>query len=179
MGVGMPQTIRLQEFGEHVRRAFGHIPYHVGSSLTEKSGWRDVDVRLILDDAEYAAAGYGEPDREHQNPKWVSTILAWSAFGKALTDLPIDFQIQQRSHANAKYPHRRSALFSIPLMYEVEAQRTGAVDHYVKYQLTCATCGAAAYQPNDRCADHRSEAQKDKAHDPQAAAMSLEHHHSN
>src|SRR5690349_24117566 len=99
MSVGMPYTLLLQEFGEHVRRAFGHIPYHVGSSLTEKHGWRDVDVRLILDDDEWAAAGYGEPDREQNNPKWVSTILAWSAFGKTLSDLPIDFRIQQRTHA--------------------------------------------------------------------------------
>ena len=122
MGVGMPSGLYLQDFGEHVRRAFGYIPYHVGSSLANKDGWRDVDVRLILPDEEYAALGYGVPDQQHYNAKWVSTCLAWSAFGKALTGLPIDFQIQQRSYANATFPGNRSGLFSI--MVACEHERT-------------------------------------------------------
>lgn len=127
MGVGMPFGLYLQDFGEHVRRAFGHIPYHVGSSLEKKDGWRDVDVRLILPDDEWAVAGFGEPDREHGNAKWVSTCLAWSAFGKALTGLPIDFQIQQQTHANDKFGRGvgRSALFSH--MQAREHERTYAL----------------------------------------------------
>ena len=81
MGVGMPHTLLLQEFGEHVLRAFGHCCYHVGSSLTQKDGWRDVDVRL-----------------------------------------PIDFQIQQQTHANATENGRRSALFSLCNFVEQEAK---------------------------------------------------------
>ena len=38
--------------GREVEHCFGEIPYHVGSSLLGKK-WRDVDVRLILDDAEW------------------------------------------------------------------------------------------------------------------------------
>lgn len=159
MGVGMPFILRLQEFGEHVRRAFGHIPYHVGSSLTEKQGWRDVDVRLILPDEEYAALGYGEPDREHYSARWVSTILAWSTFGRVLTDLPVDFQIQQRTHANAKFiGGRRSALFSIALSYEFMQHGDRRVQQAVedfRRERTCPTCGTAAFQPNERCLDHK------------------------
>jgi hypothetical protein len=113
MGVGMPHGIRLQEFGEHVWRAFGHIPYHVGSSLREKDGWRDVDVRLMLPDDEYERMGLGDPTRPQDSQRWVSIILAWSAFGQQLTGLPIDFQIQQQSYANAEFKSARSALFSI------------------------------------------------------------------
>lgn len=115
MGVGMPYCLLLQEFGEHVYRAFGHVAYHVGSSLKEKDGWRDVDVRLILPDDEYAAMGFGDdPERTHENKKWVSTILAWSSFGTSLTGLPIDFQIQQQTYANGpKNPGPRSALFTV------------------------------------------------------------------
>lgn len=114
MGVGMPQGLLLQEFGEHVYRSFGHMAYHVGSSLREKHGWRDVDVRLIIPDDEYEAAGYGDPERTHDNKKWVSTILAWSSFGRTLTGLPIDFQIQQQTYANGpKNPGPRSALFTV------------------------------------------------------------------
>lgn len=114
MGVGMPFGIYLQQFGDHVRNAFdGEVAYHVGSSLLQKDGWRDVDVRLILDDAVYEKMGFGDPRFQHHNAKWVSTCLAWSAFGKAMTGLPIDFQIQQRSLANAQYPGKRSALFVV------------------------------------------------------------------
>lgn len=111
--VGMPFGLLLQDFGEHVYRAFGHPPYHVGSSLTLKTGWRDVDVRLILPDDEYAAMALGDPDQPQWNQRWVSIILAWSCFGKHLTGLPIDFQIQQQTHANLKTPGKRSALFSV------------------------------------------------------------------
>ena len=113
MGVGMPQALLLQQFGNYAGDAFGHTPYHVGSSLKNKDGWRDVDVRVLIPDDEYAAMGLGEPGFEHNSPRWRAVTLAWSAFGKALTGLPIDFQLQQLSHANAKYPSPRSALFDV------------------------------------------------------------------
>lgn len=106
MSVGMPFSILLQQFGEHLFQAFGHVPYWVGSSLgEEKTAWRDVDVRILIPDEEYAARGFGEPSgfpqNCHSNGRWVSTVLAWSCFGKHLTGLPIDFQIQPLTWANA------------------------------------------------------------------------------
>jgi hypothetical protein len=114
--VGMPQGMWLREFGEYVHAAFGEMAYHVGSSLRDKTGWRDVDVRVMLDDEAWAQQGYGDPANPQQNAKWSATVMAWSAFGAKLTGLPIDFQIQQRTHANAEYGrpgHDRSALFRI------------------------------------------------------------------
>jgi hypothetical protein len=111
--VGMPQFLLLQQFGEYVYRAFGHVPYHVGSSLLLKSDWRDVDVRLILSDAEYAAQGLGDPGNTHSNKRWVAITLAWSTFGRTFTGLPVDFQIQQQSYANKQYDGPRSALFCV------------------------------------------------------------------
>jgi hypothetical protein len=113
MGVGMPQHLLLEEFGEHVFRAFGHICYHVGSSLTQKDGWRDVDVRLMIPDEEYAQMGLGDPERGPENRRWVSLILAWSSFGRSLTGLPIDFQIQQSTYGNTIGKGPRSALFKV------------------------------------------------------------------
>ncbi len=96
MGVGMPQCILLQQFGQHLLNAFGEVPYWVGSSVTDKDGWRDVDVRILLDDDRYRTEGYGDPSKypvgSHDNMKWVSMILAWSYFGRHLTGLLIDFQ---------------------------------------------------------------------------------------
>lgn len=118
MSVGMPQDLLLHEFGSQIWFAFGELPYHVGSSLTQKSGWRDVDVRLILPDEEYERQGFGDPEQQHHNGKWVAMTLAFSALGKAMTGLPIDFQIQQQTHANKKETGVRSALGFIPLRME-------------------------------------------------------------
>lgn len=113
MGVGMPQSLLLQEFGEHIRRAFGHTAFHVGSSLEKKDGWRDVDVRLILPDGEYEAMGLGDPKHQQRNKRWCSLVIAWSSFGRQLTGLPIDFQIQQASWANEFFDGPRSALIKV------------------------------------------------------------------
>lgn len=103
MGAGQPGSYLLRLFGAHVHQAFGEVPFQVGSSLTQKRGWRDVDVRLMLDDDEYAARYADDGVRNAHN-------LAWSIFGQHLTGLPIDFQIQERSQANAEHDGPRSAL---------------------------------------------------------------------
>lgn len=117
MGVGMPAHLLLHEFGSQVWAAFGVPAFHVGSSLTQKSGWRDVDVRLILADDEYKALGLGKPNMPHHNGKWVALCLAFSALGAQMTGLPIDFQIQQQTLANEQYPreHPRSAIGVVAL----------------------------------------------------------------
>lgn len=113
MSVGMPAGIWLAKFGIIVRDFFGHTAYHVGSSLASKN-WRDVDVRLILPDDEFTAM-FGKV-RNTANKKLAALTLAFSALGKQMTGLPVDFQIQFESWANDHYPGPRSALI------EVEAQ---------------------------------------------------------
>jgi len=118
MSVGMPADLYLHEFGSQVWSAFGTPPYLVGSALTKKT-WRDVDVRLILSDEEYIKLELGDPRYPAENGKWVSLCMAYSALGKALTGLPIDFQIQQQSLANKTYPGGRSALGFLPLRFPI------------------------------------------------------------
>lgn len=113
VGVGMPAAMLLDEFGSQVWSAFGKPPYLVGSALQGKQ-WRDVDVRLILDDEEYARL-LGDPNETSTNPKWVAFCLAFSALGKALTGLPVDFQIQQQTRANKENDGPRSAIGIIGL----------------------------------------------------------------
>jgi hypothetical protein len=110
MSVGMPQGILLKEFGKKIRDAFGTHAYHVGSSLMNKTGWRDVDVRLLLEDEQYEAWGFGDPKYPHNNPKWIALVLAFSALGEEMTGLPIDFQIQQITLANKEHEGPRGAL---------------------------------------------------------------------
>ena len=116
MSIGMPAALLLEEFGSQVWSAFGKPPYLVGSALVEKSNWRDVDIRLILSDEEYKQMELGSPEYPHENAKWVAFCLAFSALGKQITGLPIDFQIQQQTLANKLFSdkddpkQRRSAL---------------------------------------------------------------------
>lgn len=116
-GVGMPASLYLNEFGSQVWAAFGSPPYLVGSVLRTVK-WRDVDVRLILDDDEYEAMGLGDPNYQQRNGKWVSLCMAYSALGRHMTGLPIDFQIQQQTWANKGFPKQsRSALCVTPLRF--------------------------------------------------------------
>lgn len=116
-GVGMPAALKLDEFASHVWAAFGDCPYLVGSALINKRGWRDVDVRVLLPDEEYEAMRLGKPEQEHNNDKWIALVLAFSALGREMTGLPIDFQIQQRTYANTRHPGPRSALGMVPLRF--------------------------------------------------------------
>jgi hypothetical protein len=75
-------------------RGFGHTPYQVGSSLTQKRGWKDVDVRLILPDDEYATYFNDPFTPAHEGLRLMSWNLAWTMLGRYMTRLPIDFQIQ-------------------------------------------------------------------------------------
>ena len=109
-GVGMPGAVKLDLYGDQLFNVFGGCPYLVGSALT-MTQWRDVDVRVILSDEDFVAMFPGlHPGDEHRCAKWVAMCLAFSALGKEMTGLPIDFQIQQQSSANEMFKGTRSAI---------------------------------------------------------------------
>lgn len=111
MSIGQPQGMLLNEFGERLFAAFSEVAYHVGSSLGEnKTTWRDVDVRVMLEDKDWALMQLGDPANPHGNAKWRALCIVFSDYGRHLTGLPIDFQLQQRTHANKNYQGARSAL---------------------------------------------------------------------
>lgn len=93
------QFDRLRDWGVVLYAEIGHMPYLVGSSL-ERPDWRDVDVRIIVDDA----------------PGWYGPFLSdrrghflLSTWGQLATGLPIDCQIQTTHEANT-FDGRRHAL---------------------------------------------------------------------
>jgi hypothetical protein len=73
----------LDQWGRQLKEAFGQTPYLVGSA--ERGGnWRDVDVRMLLpwpEDTMSALAVY-------------TLNVAVSLWGRHVTGLPIDFQMQ-------------------------------------------------------------------------------------
>ncbi|WP_433568123.1 hypothetical protein ACQP1O_42985 (plasmid) [Nocardia sp. CA-151230] len=99
----MQQNALLCDWAARVRQMFrGEMCYQVGSSLTRKD-FRDVDVRLIMDDADYdALAHLVNIDRLN---------LSVSIWGNHVTQLPIDFQVQRMTDANAEFAGMRNALF--------------------------------------------------------------------
>jgi hypothetical protein len=112
MGVGQPQGFLLEQFGDVVQAAFGtHNVYHVGSSLgTDKVSWRDVDVRVLLTDEEWEKLGLLDPKESHRDLKWRTLCIVFSNYGRHLTGLPIDFQLQRVKEANEEFPNNRSHL---------------------------------------------------------------------
>lgn len=111
MAVGQPQNMLLNQFGDFVRDAFGtHGVYWVGSSMgDDKTNWRDVDIRVMLEDDEWEKL-FGDlpPKQCHNHPKWRTLCIIFSHYGRHLTGLPIDFQIQRVKEANEEYNGRRS-----------------------------------------------------------------------
>lgn len=111
MAVGQPQQMLLMQFGDFIQEAFGTWSvYWVGSSMgDDKINWRDVDVRVMLDDDEWEKMfGDLDPNSPYGHPKWRAMCIAFSNYGRHLTGLPIDFQIQTVKMANEKYPGGRS-----------------------------------------------------------------------
>ena len=78
-------------------RAFGTHAYLVGTaSFGAHDSYRDVDVRLMLGDDEFAAAC---PSRE----RWVLLCLAIGTYLRERTGLPVDFQVQRVREANDRF----------------------------------------------------------------------------
>lgn len=90
----------LQDWGSKLRSVFtddllSGMPYLVGSAL-DRPDYRDVDVRLILSDDVY--------DRLASVVDVMALNLAYSLWGQRVTGLPIDFQVQRMTEANAENP---------------------------------------------------------------------------
>lgn len=105
----MSRSVYLTTFDLHkldlivapLRRYDGSI-YLVGSVL-EKPDWRDVDIRMILEDDDF--------DNDFGNELlWETFCYAVTAWLRAETGLPIDFQVQRQTEANTNHKGIRNAL---------------------------------------------------------------------
>lgn len=97
--IGMPHMPKLDRFGEIVYQAFTARAYVVGSALTRRD-WRDVDVRVILDDDRFELLFGAETDWR-KNPRLAAVATAFAALANQMTGLPVDFGIDQMTEANA------------------------------------------------------------------------------
>ena len=86
-----------------VNKAFGCQAYLVGSCLTS-ADYRDVDVRSILDDDEFDSLFGGRPTL------WPLVCLSVSEYLSRVSQLPVDYQIQRQTDANAEFDGVRNPL---------------------------------------------------------------------
>lgn len=112
-----PHMFALNQACTVINAALGDFGcYQVGSSL-ERLDYRDVDVRFIMSDVAFDRLFRVDPkDAEGgsagwRNPLWSLMCLSISVWLREQTALPIDFQIQRQTQANAAHPGKvRSAL---------------------------------------------------------------------
>lgn len=115
--VDAPRLFMLSQACSILIRAFGNVPYHVGSSL-HRPDFRDVDVRMILADDEYDTMFPGREQgiREFLHPRYSVMCSSISLYlQKASDGLPVDFQFQQMTDANKRYPGPRHPLGVYPV----------------------------------------------------------------
>jgi hypothetical protein len=111
--VGAPACFALELACQHINRAFGGFGCYLVGSAMERADWRDIDVRLIMPDEEFLAL-FPDVDLAAHNwefdPRWLLMTVSISDHLRKVTGLPVDFQFQPQTHANARHKGTRSAL---------------------------------------------------------------------
>lgn len=79
-----PEMMQLDLWASAFHSTFDHGPWLVGSVLTRRD-YRDVDVRMVLDDDDPL---FADPDRLRL------LHVAISSWARQTTGLPVDFQFQ-------------------------------------------------------------------------------------
>lgn len=104
---------KLRTFGEHIRRLIDETPYMVGSVL-ERPDYRDIDVRILLDDERFEQ-WFGGDGLWITNGPLTLANMALSAMAREITGLDVDCQYQRMSDANSQYgEHQRQPLMFPP-----------------------------------------------------------------
>lgn len=110
--VPAPQMFHLHHACNLINQAFPQAfgCFLVGSAL-ERRDYRDVDVRCVLPDEDFDRLFPKAPDGPaHWQPTWALLCITISEWLRQVSGLPVDFQFQKQSIANAKFTGQRSAL---------------------------------------------------------------------
>jgi hypothetical protein len=109
--VGAPAIFALQTECREIARAFDSYGIYLVGSALERPNWRDVDVRLIMGDADFAAVFPDAAPGGHEfDPRWSLLMVAISGHLSKRTGLPVDFQMQPQTHANTCHDGPRHCL---------------------------------------------------------------------
>lgn len=92
--IGAPEIFSLDQALIIVEQALGETPYLVGSAV-ERPDFRDVDIRIIMEDAKFERL-FGNARHREDNPFWSLFCTAVSEYLERRTGLNIDFQVYPR-----------------------------------------------------------------------------------
>lgn len=108
----------LNAWADELGRVFDEHPYLVGSAL-ERADYRDVDVRIMLDDQHY--------DDLIKVIEVGALNLALSLWGQKATGLPIECQVQHTTSANEDFHGRRHPLATPQRLARLRAREASNV----------------------------------------------------
>jgi hypothetical protein len=105
--IGAPACLALELCCQHINEAFDGFGCYLVGSATD---WRDVDVRLIMEDDDFAELFPDARQHWEGDPRWLLLTVSISQWMSNQTGLPIDFQFQPKTHANDRHKGTRYAL---------------------------------------------------------------------
>lgn len=109
--IGAPHVFALTQACQDLGRAFDSYGIYVVGSALQRPDFRDVDVRMIMADEDFAILfpDAGESSWEFDQ-RWLWLTISISERLSKLTGLPVDFQFQRQSHANAVHKGDRQCI---------------------------------------------------------------------
>lgn len=108
--VGAPACFALEQCCQILVDAFPDYGCYLVGSALERQDWRDVDVRYILSDEEFAKLFPDAGRHWEHDPRWLLLTLSISKWMQSVTGLPIDSQFQPQTHANERHKGMRNAM---------------------------------------------------------------------
>ena|ERR1039458_4844796 len=109
--IGAPAVFALELACRQINEAFGDYGCYLVGSCLERADWRDVDVRYIMADEEFTKLFPDAKDNLwEQDARWLLLNVSISERLSKVTGLPVDFQIQPQTHANAKHDKPRHSI---------------------------------------------------------------------
>jgi len=108
--IGAPAVFALELACRHVCEAFDSWGCYVVGSAMERPDWRDVDVRMIMSDEQFAALFPDAGEHWEHDARWLLLTVSISEYLSKVTGLPIDFQFQPQTHANERHKGPRNAI---------------------------------------------------------------------
>jgi len=109
--IGAPAAYNLSQCCEPIHKAYSESLgiFLVGSALIKRD-FRDVDLRCILLDQDFTRHFPEFKYNNQHDALWALTCTSISEWLASRTGLPIDFQIQSQTDANANHKGKRQVI---------------------------------------------------------------------
>jgi hypothetical protein len=108
--IGAPKAFELEMACQVVVDAFDSLGCFLVGSATERADWRDVDLRMMFKDEDFAKLFPDAGEHWEHDSRWLLMTAAISDWLSKRSGLPVDFQFQPMTWANKKFDKIRHAV---------------------------------------------------------------------